>query len=340
MLKRFVTRPNPRCFAPIKASQKAMLPTGAAPFSFKSTAMLRKPAVSENASYADKMFEQYRRDPASVHESWREYFAGESSSSTSMQAQVDSLVEALRASGIESGASGSNSIKMQSDGFKLMTYIRAFMTHGHLNADVDPLQLDQVYSEALGSKFKKPGQDEKQLLDYKHYGFTEQDLDQEYIIDIPNMEGLFASKQKWTLREIRDSLEKAYCGKIGVEYMHMPDPAHTNFIRKKFEMRQYNDVPNEKKKLILDRLLWADEFSNFIGTKFNTMKRFGLEGCESFIPGMKSAMDTCLEHGASKAVIGMPHRGRLNMLANVVRKPLETIFAEFIGTMPVQENNA
>ena len=80
---------------------------------------------------------------------------------------------------------------------------------------------------------------------------------------------------------------------------------------------------------MLDRIYWTDEFSNFISVKFNTMKRFGLEGCESFIPGMKSAMDVCVEYGAEKAIIGMPHRGRLNMLANVVRKPLATIFAEF-----------
>ena len=80
---------------------------------------------------------------------------------------------------------------------------------------------------------------------------------------------------------------------------------------------------------MLDRTLWTDEFSSFIGTKFNTMKRFGLEGCESMIPGLKAAMDTARENGGEKATIGMPHRGRLSLLANVIRKPLETIFAEF-----------
>jgi len=84
----------------------------------------------------------------------------------------------------------------------------------------------------------------------------------------------------------------------------------------------------------LDRIYWTDEFSQFISTKFNTLKRFGLEGCESFIPGMKTAMDYCFEHGGEKAIIGMPHRGRLNILANVIRKPLSTIFAEFQGVMP------
>jgi 2-oxoglutarate dehydrogenase E1 component len=74
---------------------------------------------------------------------------------------------------------------------------------------------------------------------------------------------------------------------------------------------------------MLDRVLWTDEFSNFIGTKFNTMKRFGLEGCDSMIPGMKTAMDTVVAHGADKATIGMPHRGRLSVMANVLRKPLK-----------------
>ena len=80
--------------------------------------------------------------------------------------------------------------------------------------------------------------------------------------------------------------------------------------------------------------MWADEFSNFLATKFNTAKRFGLEGCDSFIPGMKSCIDALAENGADKVIIGMPHRGRLNVLANVIHKPLETIFAEMIGVAP------
>jgi 2-oxoglutarate dehydrogenase E1 component len=92
--------------------------------------------------------------------------------------------------------------------------------------------------------------------------------------------------------------------------------------------------------LLLDRIFWTDEFAQFISSKFKTMKRFGLEGCDAFIPGMKVALDACLEHGAEKAVIGMPHRGRLNMLANVVRKPLEQLFAEFVGTVPVEDKDA
>jgi len=96
-------------------------------------------------------------------------------------------------------------------------------------------------------------------------------------------------------------------------------------------------LPKDEKTLIYTRLLWADQFAVFLQNKFNTLKRFGLEGCESLIPGMKSMMDTLTENGANKVIIGMPHRGRLSMLANVVRKPLEVIFAEFQGTTPIKD---
>jgi 2-oxoglutarate dehydrogenase E1 component len=89
---------------------------------------------------------------------------------------------------------------------------------------------------------------------------------------------------------------------------------------------------------MLDRTLWADEFATFIGTKFNTMKRFGLEGCDSMIPGMKTAMDAFHEAGADKVTVGMPHRGRLSMLALVMRKPLKVIFAEFQGIKAQKDN--
>merc|ERR1712057_97018 len=100
--------------------------------------------------------------------------------------------------------------------------------------------------------------------------------------------------------------------------MHIPDRDQCNWLRDKFELRQYNPLDNETKIHVLDRLLWADGFASFIGEKFNTMKRFGLEGIETFIPGMKFLMDTLKDNGAEKVIIGMPHRGRLNVLANVV----------------------
>jgi 2-oxoglutarate dehydrogenase E1 component len=105
--------------------------------------------------------------------------------------------------------------------------------------------------------------------------------------------------------------------------MHISSREQCNWIRDKFEGLQFESVPAANRILNLDRLFWADEFQNFLANKFNTTKRFGVEGCESFIPGLKVSFDSLVESGVSKVVIGIAHRGRMNILANVVRKPLE-----------------
>lgn len=171
--------------------------------------------------------------------------------------------------------------------------------------------------------------DHARYVDYKYYHLEESDLDRTFFIDMPQLGGVLQRKKTWTLRELIESLSNTYCQKIGLEFIHIPDRDKCTWIRNRFELMQYEQIPNEKKIQLLDRLFWADEFATFISKKFNTMKRFGLEGVDSFIPGMKSLIDELGNHGAKKVIIGMPHRGRLNMLANVVRKPLEVIFAEF-----------
>lgn len=119
--------------------------------------------------------------------------------------------------------------------------------------------------------------------------------------------------------------------------MHIPNRDVCNWIREKIELRHEFPYTREQKLHMLERTLWTDEFATFIGTKFNTMKRFGLEGCDSLIPGMKAAMDAIHDLGADKVTLGMPHRGRLSMLALVMRKPLKIIFAEFQGIRPEKE---
>ena len=111
--------------------------------------------------------------------------------------------------------------------------------------------------------------------------------------------------------------------------MHIPEREIQDWIRVNFEGIQFNRMTDKEKVHLYDRLNWSHEFGNFLTQKFNTMKRFGLEGCESFIPGIKVAIDAAVDEGAINFVIGMPHRGRLNVLTNVVRKPMEVIMAEF-----------
>ncbi len=205
------------------------------------------------------------------------------------------------------------------------------MTHGHMLADVDPLQLYETYKQFpnFAGKFKLPQTGVKDLLDYKAYGFSDADLNREFYVDVPEMAGLLRRKKNWKLGELIDALKNAYCGKIGVEYMHISSRETCNWIRDKFESLQYNVESKEYRTLNFDRLVWADEFQKFLANKFNTTKRFGVEGCESFIAGLKIAFDKLVETGVTKVVIGMPHRGRMNVLGNVVRKPLEQIFNEF-----------
>ena len=143
-----------------------------------------------------------------------------------------------------------------------------------------------------------------------------------------------------TLREIQEALKKTYCkflikqgGSIGIEYGHIPDRHACEWLRSKFEVPLKYNYTKEQKKVILDRLMWSDHFERFVAAKYPSEKRFGLEGAESLVPGMKALIDWCVELGATSVVMGMPHRGRLNVLSNVVRKPHASIFSEFSGTL-------
>lgn len=139
------------------------------------------------------------------------------------------------------------------------------MSHGHLSAKVDPLELDEVFAEMdLGKKYGHTAKAGNILCDYKHWGLTEADLDRKFYIDVPQLAGLLQKKKDWTLREIDDAFREAYCGNIGIEYMHIQDREQCNWIRNKFELRQFKPLTDETKIHVLDRLLWADGFANFL----------------------------------------------------------------------------
>jgi 2-oxoglutarate dehydrogenase E1 component len=162
------------------------------------------------------------------------------------------------------------------------------------------------------------------------YGFTEADMDKEIFCGGENLISGFLSsgKRVTTLRDVLKRLRETYCGTIGVEYMHIQERDQCDWIRERFETPTKYSFPQEDRVRILDRLAWADLYERFLNTKYKT-KRFGLDGCESLIPGLKAMIDTASDLGVNSVVIGMPHRGRLNVLANVVRKPLHIIFNEF-----------
>lgn len=143
---------------------------------------------------------------------------------------------------------------------------------------------------------------------------------------------------KMTLKDLIAALERIYCSSIGVQYLHIPNRDECDWLRSHFEKPQPWKYSVDEKRMILDRMIWSDSFERFIASKFPNEKRFGLEGGEALIPGMKALIDRSVDAGVKSVVIGMPHRGRLNVLANVIRKPIEAILSEFTGSVdPEQE---
>ena len=281
-------------------------------------------------NYADEMYLAWKKDPSSVHISWQVYFKnledGEMPISQAFMAPptivpvpAGGTAPAIPGMGMQQ-ASGevANHLKVQ-------LLVRAYQARGHHKARTDPLGI-RGEAEAFG--YRRPKE-----LELSHYGFTEKDLDAEYALG-PGILPRFKTerREKMTLREIIQACERIYCGSIGTEYIHIPDKTECDWIRMHIENPQPFKYSVDEKRRILDRLIWSSSFEAFLATKYPNDKRFGLEGCETLVPGMKALIDRSVDYGVKDIVIGMPHRGRLNVLSNVVRKPNESIFSEFGGS--------
>lgn len=142
------------------------------------------------------------------------------------------------------------------------------------------------------------------------------------------------------LKDIVAACKRTYCGSYGVEYIHIPDREQCDWIRDRIEVPQPFKYSIDEKRRILDRLIWSSSFEAFLAQKYPNDKRFGLEGCETLVPGMKALIDRSVDYGVKDIVIGMPHRGRLNVLSNVVRKPNESIFSEFSGSSAAEDEGS
>ncbi|XP_027364385.1 2-oxoglutarate dehydrogenase, mitochondrial-like [Abrus precatorius] len=253
--------------------------------------------------YLEELQRAWEADPNSVDESWDNFFrnfVGQASTSPGISGQT--IQESMQ----------------------LLLLVRAYQVNGHMKAKLDPLGLEER---------KIPDE-----LDLGLYGFTEADLDREFFLGVWKMSGFLSQNRPvQTLRSILTRLEQAYCGSIGYEYMHIPDREKCNWLRDKIETPTPTHYNRERREVIFDRLAWSTLFENFLATKWTSAKRFGLEGGESIIPGMKEMFDRASDLGVESIVMGMAHRGRLNVLGNVVRKPLRQIFCEFSGGQPADE---
>ena len=196
---------------------------------------------------------------------------------------------------------------------RALMMIRAYRVRGHLIARFDPLGL--------------AGNESHPELDYRSYGFSDADMDQQIFID--HVLGLeFA-----TLRQILQVLKDTYCGTIGVEFMHIQEPDQKSWIQRRIEgIHNQTQFTERGKRAIYERLVEAEGFEQFLHIKHTGTKRFGLDGGESLIPALEQILKRGGQLGVEEVVIGMPHRGRLNVLANVMHKPYRAIFSEFLGT--------
>jgi len=201
--------------------------------------------------------------------------------------------------------------------------VHAYQMRGHNVSELDPLGM---YEADLDGSTPPD-------LELANYGFSESDMDKPVHLGAVATSGFLGMEtdKPIMLRDLIGRLQDIYTGAIGVEYMHIWDHEQVNWIREQIETPNKINFTKEEKLRMLDRLCWSDHFESFLANKYSTAKRFGLEGCEVLIVGMKELIDTATEHGVENVVMGMPHRGRLNVLANVVRKPMEQIFNEFQG---------
>ncbi len=271
--------------------------------------------TSEAAALADL----YRRylDSSDIDPGWQAVFADltpEARGVMDLLAGRSNGGAAVASAGLESVAASTagNVQSAARDSIRALMLVRSYRVRGHLQANLDPLGLQP-----------KPPHPE---LDYRTYGFTDDDIDRPIFIN------MVLGRQTATIREIVSMVQKTYCDKIGVEFMHIQVPEQKAWIQERIENvgnRTEFTVPG--KRAMLERLTAAEIFEKFLDKKYTGTKRFGLDGGESLIPALEQIIKRGGQLGMKEIVIGMPHRGRLNVLANFMGKPFQAIFSEFQG---------
>jgi 2-oxoglutarate dehydrogenase E1 component len=295
-----------------------------------------------NADYLENLYARYETDPTSIDAQWQEFFQSLKDERTDVltnargpswqrpyQLVRSELTSALDGDWRETERALGDKVKARAqaagvdvsaaevqqatrDSIRALMLIRAYRARGHFYANLDPLGLEPHHKE--------------EDLDPRSYGFSETDYDRRIFLD--RVLGL----EFGTLREILAILRRTYCQTLGVEFMHISDPAQKGWIQARIEGpdKEITFTP-EGKRAILNKLVEAEGFEKFCDLKFTGTKRFGLDGAESMIPALEQIIKRGGALGVKDIVIGMAHRGRLNVLAQVMSKPHRAIFHEFKG---------
>ncbi len=283
--------------------------------------------ASANGPFIEELYARFAADPASVGADWRAFFADlrddapgvlkslEGASWAPRPARVIGNGAAANGPGTTAdAAAGADGIDLRQaarDSIHALNLIQAYRVRGHLYSDLDPLGLEQPAPHSE--------------LDPASYGFAEEDYDRPIFVNALGFE--------WaSMREIVDALRETYCGKIGVEYMHITSVEEKAWIQDRIEaIHNHTDFTERGKETIHERLVEAEAFEQFLHVRYPGTKRFGLDGSEALIPALEQILKRGSQLGVEEVVLGMPHRGRLNVLAHIMVKPYAAIFAEFRG---------
>ena len=273
-----------------------------------------------NAPYVEEMYEAYLDNPASVAESWRAYFDalqhvpatdGSDARDVAHAPVIESFAQRAKANAFGNRASGAD-LAVARKQVHVQSLIAAYRFLGSRWADLDPLQ-----------RTERPKIPE---LEPAFYDLTESDMD----ISFSAANTYFSTAEQMTLRQIVQALRETYCGSVGAEYMHITDPTEKRWWQERLEaIRSKPSFSAEKKIHILDRLTASEGLERYLHTKYVGQKRFSLEGGESFIASMDELVQRGGETGVQEIIIGMAHRGRLNVLVNTLGKMPKDLFNEF-----------
>jgi 2-oxoglutarate dehydrogenase E1 component len=297
-----------------------------------------------NAGYIEDLYASYQENPASVDAEWQAFFGALKDDKQAVEKNArgaswkkpnwpihanGELVSALDGNWVQVEKAVGDKIKAKAqakgaeispqdvqqatrDSIRAIMLIRAYRVRGHLHAKLDPLGINP-----------RPSDEE---LHPSHYGFTEADWDRKIFLD--KVLGL----EFGTIREIVSILERTYCQTLGVEFMHISDPAEKAWIQERIEGPDKEiTFTREGKRAILNKLIEAEGFEKFLDLKYTGTKRFGLDGGESLIPALEQIIKRGGNLGVKEIVLGMAHRGRLNVLTQVMGKPHRALFHEFKG---------
>ena len=299
-----------------------------------------------NATYVEMLYAQFIENPSSVDEAWQAFFGSLDDAEADPRANAEGaswqrgdwpprangeLVAALdgqwdavpdpaavakkvkgqaAAKGVDLSPEATRSATL--DSIRAIMFIRAHRHRGHLAANLDPLGIVNV-------EFAPE-------LQPKTYGFTDADMDRPIFID--NVLGVETA----SMREIDDIVKKVYCGTFALQYMHISDPEEAAWLKERIEGRDKEvSFTPEGRKAILNKLVETEGFEKFLNVKYTGTKRFGIDGGEALMPAMEQIIKRGGALGAKDIIFGMPHRGRLNVLVNVMAKPYRAIFNEFQG---------